>query len=568
MSDENKIPEQELPVSDAPAEEIAENAAEKTQDASVGSTSAAAEESAALNDELEQLRSTFQSELDKATAEAQAAEDMQPVIQELDDGPDPDDEEDDGSGETNDAEAEDGKKQKKKKKKSGAKKPVGLIVALVLVCILIVAPLSAYFVLSIREPNLNSYIAAYAAAQSAKDAETQVTKYTEALSFCSEDSKVLSGERQKLNEKIVVATCESQGYAAAHSYMSSNLDETAQAKPKTKAFKQFLKIADQLEEVYAQAPEKLPQAIADAGSAEAIDYDALARELKTPELVRDETAENLKTLATAIEGAQNTADDQAFYDAMHDYLSCYQSIQSMGVTAQAIPEDILVKLWNNGYAYETSLTMQQFFTDEMQAAVTNEEVKNAINELSALKAAKFDLDAFAQQQTQAGKTAEADLTAAIKANVSDSAKKAVTRLAKDLIEGQQAESEQNLTAAKRHYSVVIAAEDQLNMPTTETALRLANVLLAAGDVDNAYMYVTNYLLDAEEPEAPADETAPAAEETTAAAAEADQTAPAADGTQPAAEATDDAAKISAEKLLAAHPEFQTNYNDIIDLHEA
>ena len=539
------------------AEAAAETAEEKVEAEAAGITSAAAEESAALNDELEQLRSTFQSELDKATADAKAAEDMQPVIQELDEGPDPDDDEDDDNGENDKAEDEDGKKAKKKKKKSGAKKPVGLIVALVLICILIVAPLSAYFVLSIKEPNLNSFISAYAAAESAKDAETKVTKYTEALGFCTEDSKVLAGEKQKLTEKVVIATCEAQGYSAAYSYMTSNLDEDAQAKPRTKDFKQFLKIPEQLETVYAAAPEKLPEAIEKAGGADKLDCEALAKELKTPALVQKETAENLQTLAKAIEGAGNTEDDDSFYDAMHDYLSCYQKISSMGVKAQTIPEDILVRLWNNGYAYEASLTLNQFFTEEMRAAVTNEDVTGAISELEALKNAGIDADAIAAKQMELNKTSDADLTAAISADVSDTAKKAVVKLIKGIVDARKAEEDHNLTVAKRQYTVAVASEDSLNMPVTETALRMASVLLRTGDIDNAYTYVTNYLLDSGDNADAANETAPADAETTD---------PAADNA--ATEENADTAAASADALLAAHPEFTSDYNEIVALHKA
>ena len=521
----------------AAAEEIAE-VKEEIAGAETAEETAAAEQ-AALNDELEHLRDTFQSELDKAAEEAKAAEEMQPVIQELEEGPDPDEEEDEDADDAGTEETGEVKKTKKKKK-SGKKRPVGLIVALVLVCVLIVAPLAGYFVLSVKEPNTNAFVAAYAAAEAAKDPAEQRSKYAEALSYCTEGS-LFEGLKQQLTEKAVVATCKSDGYAAANSYMQSNMDEEMRANPKTRAFKDFLAIPEKLTPVFDALPEKLPAEIEAAGGADKVDYEALAGKMDVPALARSEVADLMQKLGEAVGAADAAQDDDAYYAAMRDYLTAYQSVSSMSVTAQKIPEDILLRLYGRGYAYEASMVADQIFTEEMRAAVENEAVKKAFDELAALKDADVDLWAFAEKQRQTGKTAEADLIAALDASLPENGKKSLARYAGELILALDAEADANLTLSRRHLANVVSAEDALGMPVTDTAIRLCRVLLNSGDVNNAYSYMMRYVLP-----------------TDAAGGEGEENAEAQTDTTAQAEAA----------LFAAHPDFEADYNEIAALYNA
>lgn len=523
------------------AEEAAEAAAETAEaaaDTAEETAGAAAAEAAALNDELEQLRDTFQAELDKASEEAKAAEEMQPVIQELEDGPDPEEEEDEADGEAEADEPGDAKKAKKKKKKAGKKRPVGLIVALVLVCVLIVAPLLAYFVLSVKEPNLNAFVSAYAAAESAKDPAEQSSKYTEALSYCTEGS-VFEGQKQLILEKIVAATCQSSGYAAAKSYAESNMDDEMRASPKTRAFKNFLEIPEKLDPAFNALPEKLPAAIEAAGSAADVDYEALAKDLDVPEIARAEAGEKMKALGEAWAAANTAETDDAFYNAMRDYLTAYQDAAALGITAQKIPEDIIVRMYDKGYAYEASMVIDQIFTDEMLATVESEAVKTAVNDIAALKSSGTDIWAFALAQREAGKTEESDLIAAADAAMPENCKKAVARYAGELILALDAqENDSNLTLARRHLANVVAAEDALALPVTDTAIRLCRVLLASGDVSNAYTYMMRYLLA-----------------TDAATAEGE-------------EGESDATAAAEAQLFAQYPDFESDYYEIASLYNA
>ena len=551
MSDENRpnVPEEEIApeaIEAAPAPE-----AEPAPEAAAG---AAADP--ALREELEQLRETFQTEYDKASADEAADA---PVIQELVDYGRGREEEEGEEEEETPAEdlqtpaqtAETKKKQKRAKEKG--KRPVGLIVALILVIVLLVVPLGAYFVLSVREPNLNAFISAVAAADSAEEPAEAVSKYTEALSYCTEGS-VFYGQRQTLVEKCVVATCKANGYSAAISYINSNTDEEARANPKTREFKELLGMADAMAPIFDGAADAVRDAVAEAGSADAVDYEALAVQLGAKDPVTADVADALKTVGAAV-AAENAAgdDDDAFYSAMGDYMTAQQAITSLNVTSAALPTAVAGKLFERGFASEANNILQNYLTEEQRADESNEPLAALLKEIDAVKNSDADLAALAERQLAAGKTDRASLAAAMPGSLTDAGKNALARLAEKIAEGLAAKNEKNLTRANVCLTEALSGVSGLGLPVETLAVKAVETMAALGDVSNAYGAATAYLAVGTE--------TPAAEEP--------QTEDGTGEEQTTENAAAEAAKDAALKaLFAKHPDFEPLYNDLNELNQA
>lgn len=496
-----------------------------------GAEEAAAED--ALNEELEQLRQTFQTEYEKANEAALA----EPVIQELEEGPDPDEDEDEeetGVAGAEDELSQEPKKQKRKRGKKEKKHGKTAVIVLAVLCVfllLVSVPAAAYFVYSLKEPKVNEYLIAYTGGLISQDNAVKKEKYTEALSYCTEGSR-LAKNKQTVTERLIVATCKNDGYFAAYTYMLSAMDEAARKNAKTGEFKEFLKVSEKLESAFNTLPEKLPEAVAAAGGATGADYEAIAKELGVPQMALSDAAELLRPFAAAFEAMNAAETDTAYRNTVMDaYLPAYEALAAKGVSADAIPEDIILKLYNRGFVKDAAEVMEQYAADSESAALAQ-----VREDLNALKNTGVDLFALASGQKAAGKTAEADLIAAIGADIPDGNKKELASYAAELIEAMEAEEAGNLTLASRHYTNVLQAEQSFRMPTTDTAIRAAICLLNMGSVENAYAYTVQYIL----PDGPAEGEA----------AEADVTA-------------------QAEKaLFTQHPEFKESYEEIVALYAA
>ncbi|MBQ7687653.1 MAG: hypothetical protein IJT27_00405, partial [Clostridia bacterium] len=457
-------------------------------------------ESAALNEELDRLRDTFQTEYDKAkaAAEEETAEASGPEIQALDDNPEEEPEEE----VTEEAEQQTAKTGRKK---TGLPKKIkALIIALVLICLVIIGPLLSYFIITLRIPSFNSFLSAYARGRSATDAAEQVSCYTEALSYASEDD-TLNFFTQELHERIAVAKCETDGYAAAISYADENLTSEMRENPKTREFRSLLQIGGVIEEIAAKATDTVAQALGDDADTAALDYEDLALSLGTPEVAMETVTQALKTLAEGISLEKTAETKEDFQNAMKSYLSAYSLFNDLGATAQPMLESICVKLYDRGFAYEAELVLNQYFTEETLAKSENEAFAEVQKELDALKGTLFDPAALAETQIAAGATQETDFTSAVAAadtGLSEKGQYALALLAQTVADAILAENEHNLTKANTFISTALAAEETLSLPTSKTAQHAITVSMTLGDIDTAYQQAGNHITESVLKDAP------------------------------------------------------------------
>ena len=194
------------------------------------------ETSEQLKNELDGLRTLFEEEWNKATAEAEG----EPPIQSLEYAPEEPEEPEEETEQTGDTDARDKKEKKEKKPKKAGK---AVLIVLVILLVLILIPLIAYFVLSIKVPSLNNFMSAYFNAAAAKEPTEQIEYLESALGYC-EEGTFLESMRQSIHENIAVATCAANGYAAARNYIDTNFTEEMLAKPGEKEFKELLAVSD------------------------------------------------------------------------------------------------------------------------------------------------------------------------------------------------------------------------------------------------------------------------------------------------------------------------------------
>ncbi len=317
-----------------------------------------------LQSEMENLAATFQSEYDKASAEA----DAHPLIQELEEIVE---EEEDEPAETESPAKK--KKTKKKEKKTGKKKVlsvIGSIVSFLLVIVLMAVTVVLTFVAS-SFTDFDSYLYSIRCAESVEAAEAKIGYYQEGLAYLENDlknhgnafSSLCEPEMQSMHELITVCTVETEGYAAAMSYMHQNLTEEQIASPRTAEFKEFMKIAKMFESVGAECISKVEEAGANA------DFAAIAASYTTDETLAAAVAailENVSEALTAEKENDLTAAGAAYEAAL-------AGLAEYSTKSQALTERyVLCIAQTKGYAAALTYATANLTAEQLASPVAAE----------------------------------------------------------------------------------------------------------------------------------------------------------------------------------------------------
>ncbi len=447
---------------------------------------------AALNSELNDLKDLFQKELDKAAAEAEAP--TEPVIQALDDTPDPEDtEEDEEETEAalNGASASDKKKKEKKAKKKHSKAPLIIVIVLL---ILIIVPLAGYVFMSVKAPTFPNFISAYAKALSAKEPADQIAAYENALSYC-EDGSGLEYNRQSLHETLVLLKCEAEGYASAYSYMNANMSEEEQKASKSKDFQAFLAVSDSVDAIADGAYEATDRAVTEAGAADKVDYDALAKELGAPDLITTDVADILRSFAKGLETEHNGDFKKDFNTIMSAYFGAVSDFKSLGADGQKLLETAIVKMYNGGFISQAINITNNYFDEDMLSNVRTEEFKAMQAQIEALKAVDIDLYSVATALFRNNTVSPEDIKAAMDLSLPDKDAAVLTDIAISIVDALQEEKNKNLTKATAELSDAMNSVSALDLPTAGIVEKLLGLFLQTGSDQNAVSIRTNYVTD-------------------------------------------------------------------------
>ena len=420
-----------------------------------------------LNAELEELRECFQEKYDETVEEVN-----NPVIQDLEENIPEEESEDDENPAENESAAE---KPKKKKKKGRAVKAI--IIAVVIVALLsIIAVLGAGLGVVIAAPDVLDVFPVYSAGMTGEDYEARLKSYEEALEMCDEDNMVMKALANVILEDTVMLIAENEGYAAAYSYMKSNMSEEQISRPVGGDFRKFLKLGKKTAEA---AYDALDIVIKNTGDlAEVPDNDVLSKGLNIPEEVYEDFCNALKTLSEAyiLDRAAKTLDDRIL--AVNNLGGGYASLVSLGADSRILAESFCTDLYDNGFIAE-SILLSAVAINPGEEAVT-EEYKAFVDATAAFKSADvkvYDIIEAVKNGT--------DPVKAVKDNSSLTDDVYVEIIAEACEYGvtcTEAREEKNLTEAYTRFSTLISTLNAYGLKDTKLYFAVCDLLLESGDL--------------------------------------------------------------------------------------
>ncbi|MDY4256008.1 MAG: hypothetical protein SOX69_09860 [Oscillospiraceae bacterium] len=448
-----------------------------------------------LNEELEQLRETFQNTYNE-TAKNAEEDDGEPVIQGLDYSGDTDDDGGDGDADHDSdtdsytpTEPQQNEKKKKKKRMSG-----GYIACIIIMIISLCT--SAFLGTAVFEmisvPDMAYYMSNFLKASSAENAADKVKYFKSALEVCSSGSG-LESKRQELIENIVVYTCESEGYSAAKTFFDENGTDDMKKSPKTKSFKEFTEVGDKISEIADKAFDAVQPYVTKDGDP---DFKKLAKELGATDLILTDTESALKNIYDGSVYAETAKSETEVQLSSKSYLTAYQTLKGMGASCQTLLERTALMLYNNGYAYEANIIIDNYMTKDMLASPVTAEFTQMQNDIKSASAFKGDIFTIASAEFEAGKTANDDFSALVTGDgLSDKIKSSVASLIADLVEALTNEQEANLTKALSLYSVALDSAKAFGISTNGLAWKTTEIMLKTGNIQGANEIATGYLTE-------------------------------------------------------------------------
>ncbi len=437
-----------------------------------------------LNEELENLRETFQEKYDETVEEAQNG----PVIQELEEG-EPEDEpdgDDDSEEETDIAE----KKPKKKKK-------VGKIIAItvpVLLLLVVVGSLIAYVVASVTNPNFNSFISTYAQASAAETYDEKITYLEKALEYCSDkDSVFQQAMAVTIQEEIVVAINEGEGYSSAYAYMKSEMSEENIKNPVSSGFRKFVETVNNVNKLSLDVFNKVYKNLGDA--AEVPGYETLSAGLAVPDSLKDTMTEVLKAVAQGYiyNKTADSLDDSVV--AMNYYANAYSGLVSVGADEQALAEKVVVDLYNKGYVIEAAAIASVAIDPEKENV--NNDYSAVAEKIKSVGDTGVNVLETAKKAIAEEKTASEDILALIKSKegMTDENAKILAVFTEYALKALGAEEEKNLTEASSAYATLTSVLEAFSMADASIHLKTAQIIFDSGNLSDANSLVTSYLTE-------------------------------------------------------------------------
>ena len=471
MNEENKI-------SGIPGEEN-ETPAENTENAPVSE-----ENGVSLNEELETLRETFQEKYDETVEEAASM----PVIQELEEGEEEEEADEEGEEERNASAQE---KSPKKKKKTG--KIIAITIPVVLL-VLVIGSLLAFVVASVTNPNFSSFISTYAQASAAETYEKKMEYLEQALTYCSDkDSAFQQAMAATVHEEIALAVYNEEGYAAAYSYMTSNLSEEQLESPSIPELKKLVKTVNNVKKLSLDAFNKVYENLGDADKAPGADV--LANGLAVPEELKEDIAPLLTAIADGYIMNRTADSIEGKLRAMNYYANAYSGFISLGADSRELAEKMVVDIYNKGYLIE-AVSFASVSLDPNKEDV-NKDYIALKEEIAAYEKLGISVISVAEEAVSSGKTAAEDVLALVKskAELSEAQAEVVSALVMYAVEGINVEAEKNLTRAQTVYATLTSVLEAFGMDDLKAHLKTASVIFESGNLNDASTLVSSYLTE-------------------------------------------------------------------------
>ncbi len=449
---------------------------------------------AKLNEELEQLRETFQNTYNETAAQTDSNGE-EPAIQGLDysdeDTNGNESEQDDEEAPYDMSEPHYGTRKTKKKHVSGG---YVACVVIMIISLLSTAFLGTLVFEMLAVPDMAYYMSNCLKAASAEDAADKVTYYTAALEVCASGSS-LESKRQELIENITVYTCESEGYSAAKTFFDENGTEDMKTSPKTKAFVEFTQVGDKIAEIADKAFDAVQPYVTQDGDP---DFESVAKELGATDVILTDIESALKDIYDGSVYAETAKSEAEVQLSSKSYLAAYQTLSDMGASCQTLLERTAVMLYSNGYAYEANIITENYMTEEMLASPVTAEFTQMQEDLQSASAFTGDVFTLASIEFTSGKTASDDFTSLVTGDgLSDSVISSIASLISSIVDALKEEQDANLTKASSLCSVALDSAKSLGISTNGLAWKTTELLFKLGNIQGANELATSYLTDDE-----------------------------------------------------------------------
>lgn len=436
---------------------------------------------AALNEELEQLKDTFQRTYDETAEEAEKA----PVIQELEDGAPAADAEDDSEDENGqDKKAAPVKAQGKKKHKKLA------IILPIVLCVLIVVPLLGFFVLSVTNPDFSTMVGLISKSGSAEEYSEKLGYYEQALELCADDGVFQKAAKQVIVDDIAKLMIKEKGYAETYSYITGKLTEEELASAGS-AVKSVLKIADGVD---SAADKALPLILEKLKADKEVKEDEIAKELSIPSAVKESFTAALSSLC---EGAVYNASAKGLSDAsvaVNYYHEAYSAFTGLGANSQDLCEKMSAALYANGYIFEAMSMTAGISSEAEPLNESYKEMQESIKEFASFKASVYDL--AAQALLSGGDINEAALKLVSEnCSFSDEKKAFLADIVVLCAEAAAAEGEHNLTKASSDYQTVLSVLELAGMSDSKICAKSVTTLFDLGNIPDSQTLAEKYITD-------------------------------------------------------------------------
>ena len=432
----------------------------------------------ALNDELEHLRATFQTEWQKALAEGIHA----PVIQELDEIPSEDDEEESAPDE-NETQEEEERAPKKKHSKALFAIPVALLA-------LVAGVFIVYFVATLRYPDLSRFLSAYTNAKFADTDEEKLQYYNTALELNGETDMF----RRDILENIAVLKCRTEGYAAAKQFIADSFTEEDLQKGGSGDFETLLNAQERIVPALDGAWDAV-QAAYDQGTQ--IDCEKVCDFLGVPALLYNDFTPGLQQIAAGIE-AEKASDgsEEAFETAVSAYTAAYRAFsEKLGVAPQAVLERIILKVSRHGSVVDAVQLMDALMTEDMKAAPRTEEFAAFLDHLKSMREADVDVLSLASKCASDGVFGDKNVAALLPETIAEEDRLSVARIVSDVMSALRAVEDRNLTRAANIETAALLSAETLGLDVKNLAVSLFDLKVKLGDLADAEAIASEYLND-------------------------------------------------------------------------
>lgn len=443
-----------------------------------------AAESEKLNEELENLRETFQEKYDETVNEANEL----PVIQELEEGSEEEEAEDDEPAEIHSV----SEKSHKKKNRKGVK--IAVVAVIIVLVLGIIASLVTALAVIISDPGIIESFKVYSSAAATEDYTEKMKLYDEAVSL-SKDSE--SPFMQALNvlilEEAVVTTYENDGFAAAYTYMKSKMTEDMIAHPSSAGFKKFVKKIDTVNDI---ALKSLSVVLTNTeGLSEVPADDELIKGLDIPEDMKSDMLEIMKPLADGciFNAAGSTIVDSL--TAVNYYGNAYSGFIALGADSRLLAENFATTLYSKGYVTEAFVFASVTINPE-EEDVTEEytKMKTDAEAFAAVKVSAYDM---ALEAIAAEKTDKASISADVlaKTGLADEFAEIFTNVVLYAIDTIKAEENHNLAEASTGYATLSSVLEAFGINDVSVYLRTAYVIFMTGNLSDPATLIETYITD-------------------------------------------------------------------------